>query len=136
MTFAHEVSHNLGAGHDVDENGYAIKGPLMGETLDNDITISDLKISQETKTDIENFFTKIKKGIRYELFKTMYNRTHIYLQKWPQDDQERFHQGYHQINCFKGKLNYSNDDRHFLKLRKDLENQEFPQKILLNRQLD
>ena len=38
LSFAHEVSHNLGATHEVDENGYAISGTLMGATLGNNIT--------------------------------------------------------------------------------------------------
>ena len=56
----------------------------------------------------------------------MNNRTHFYIHEWPQDDQDRLIQGYHEINCLKAKLNYSNDDKHFLKLRKDLENQVNP----------
>ena len=126
MTFAHEVSHNLGATHDVDEYGKEISGPLMGATLDKSVTISNLKISKKSKQDIRNYFTRVTKGVRYELFKTLYNRTHIYIQKWPQDDQARFKQGYHETNCFKDKLDYSNDNSHFLKLRKDLENQVNP----------
>ena len=126
LSFAHEVSHNLGATHDVDENGYPISGTLMGATLGNNITTSNLKVRKETKEDIGNFFTRVKKGIRYELFKTMYNTTHIYIHKWPQDDQARFIQGYHEINCLKAKLNYSNDDKHYLKLRKELEKQVNP----------
>ena len=35
-------------------------------------------------------------------------------------------QGYHRINCFKTKLDYSNDEKHFLKLKQDLENQVNP----------
>ena len=126
LTFAHEVSHNLGATHDRDENGYEISGTFMGATLGNKITTSNLIVSNETKEDIGNFFTRVKKGIRYELFKTMYNTTHIYIHKWPQDDQARFLQGYHEINCLKAELNYSNDDKHYLKLRKELEKQVNP----------
>ena len=126
LSFAHEVSHNLGATHDVDENGYAINGTLMGATLGKNATTSNLKVRKETKEDIGNFFTRVKKGIRYELFKTMYNTTHIYIHKWPQDDQARFLQGYHEINCLKAELNYSNDDKHYLKLRKELEKQVNP----------
>ena len=126
LSFAHEVSHNLGATHEVDENGYAISGTLMGATLGNNITTSNLKVSKETKEEIGNFFTRVKKGIRYELFETMYNTTHIYIHKWPQDDQARFLQGYHEINCLKANLNYSNDDKHYLKLRKELEKQDNP----------
>ena len=126
LSFAHEVSHNLGATHDVDEYGKEIIGTLMGATLGNNVTISNLKISKKSKQDIRNFFTRVEKGIRYELFKTMNNVTHFYIHEWPQDDQDRLIQGYHEINCLKAKLNYSNDDKHFLKLRKDLENQVNP----------
>ena len=126
LSFAHEVSHNLGATHDVDEYGKEIIGTLMGATLGNNVTISNLKISKKSKQDIRNFFTRVEKGIRYELFKTMNNVTHFYIHEWPQDDQDRLIQGYQEINCLKAKLNYSNDDKHFLKLRKDLENQVNP----------
>ena len=131
LSFAHEVSHNLGATHDVDENGYEISGPLMGATLGKDATISNLKVSKETKEDIGNFFTEVKEGIRYELAKTMNNNTYFFIQKWPKDDQDRFIQNHSRysryvINCLKAKLNYSNDDKHYLKLRKELEKQVNP----------
>ena len=123
LTFAHEVSHNLGAIHDEDKDGNAISGTLMGATLGNNVTISNLKISKETKKDIRDVFTNVTKGIRYELFKTL-DKT--FIKEWSQDDIVRVRQGYQEINCFKAKLNYSNDNKHFLKLKKDLENQVNP----------
>merc|ERR1719491_1603349 len=98
----------------------------MGARLGRNITISNLKIGNETKKDIGNYLTEIEKGIRYELYKTgktENNRTLFYINKWPQDDQDRFKQGYYRTNCFKDSLTYSNDDGHFMKLRQDLENQ-------------
>ena len=131
LTFAHEVSHNLGATHDVDENGYEISGPLMGATLGKDATISNLKVSKENKEDIGNFFTRVEEGIRYELAKTMNNHTYFFIDEWPEDDQDMIKQAYsryskHVINCLKAELNYSNDDKHYLKLRKELEKQVNP----------
>ena len=49
LSFAHEVSHNLGASHTVDKNGNIGHGTLMGKTLGNDITIPNLKIKQKSK---------------------------------------------------------------------------------------
>ena len=126
LTFAHEVSHNLGAAHDLDNYGKEISGTLMGATLGKNVTISNLKISNKSKQDIENFFTRVINGIRYELVETMNNDTHFYINQWPKEDQDRVKQGYMEKNCFKDKLGYSNEDRHFLKLRKDLENQVNP----------
>ena len=127
LTFAHEVSHNLNATHDRDEYGKEIIGTLMGATLGKDATISNLKVSKESKEDISNFFTKVIKGIRYELFKTLDNMGYItFTKEWSQDDINRLKQGYQEINCFKDKLDYSNDNSHFLKLRTDLENQYNP----------
>jgi len=125
LTFAHEVSHNLNATHDVDEYGKEISGPLMGATLGKNVTISNLKISKKSKQDIRDFFTRVTKGVRYELFKTLqdYPGYITFTKEWSQDDQDRLKQGYQEINCFKAKLDYSNDDKHFLKLRKDLETQ-------------
>ena len=127
LTFAHEVSHNLNATHDVDKYGVAVSGTLMGATLGNHIRLSNLTINPKTKTAIRNFLTEVGKGLRYDLFKTLDNLTPgtpIYSTKdWTQDDQNRFMQGYHRINCFKTKLDYSNDKKHFLKLKQDLENQ-------------
>ena len=121
LTFAHEVGHNLGASH----IGH---GTLMGETLGKDITIPNLKINQKSEQDIKDFLAKVEKGIRFELLEKEKDLPHIISSwpNWPKDDQERFSQNHHMINpvnCFKAKLNYSNDDKHFLKLRKDLENQ-------------
>ena len=129
LTFAHEVSHNLGADHDVDRNGYAVNGTLMGAILGNHVTISNLKISPKTKDAIGNFLTEVRKGISYDHAKTMHNNTHFYTHEWPKEDQNRFKQGHRKINCFKTTLGYSNDKKHFMKLRQDLENQVNP-KIL------
>ena len=126
LSFAHEVSHNLGASHTVDKNGNIGHGTLMGKTLGNDITIPNLKIKQKSKQDIKVFLAKVEKGIRFELLEKEKHLPMLAVYNWPQDDQERFSQNHHMINpvnCFKAKLNYSNDDKHFLKLRKDLENQ-------------
>ena len=131
LTFAHEVSHNLGADHDVDRNGYAVNGTLMGATLGNHVKISNLKISPKTKEAIGKFLTEVGKGISYDHAKTMHNNTHFYSHKWPKEDQNRVKKGYGKINCFKTKLEYSNDKKHFLKLRKNLENQ-VNSKILTN----
>jgi hypothetical protein len=126
LTFAHEVSHNLGAGHTVDKNGNIGHGTLMGETLGDDITIPNLKIKQQSKQAIKDFLAKVEKGMRFELLEREKDLPKLAVYNWPQDDQERFSQNYHKINCFKDKLNYSNDDTHFLKLRKDLKNQVNP----------
>jgi len=126
LTFAHEIGHNLDANHNLDKYGKKVIGTLMGAKLGRNITISNLKIGNETKKDIGNYLTEIEKGIRYELYKTgktENNRTLFYINKWPQDDQDRFKQGYYRTNCFKDSLTYSNDDGHFMKLRQDLENQ-------------
>ena len=127
LTFAHEVGHNLNATHDEDKYGMQINGTLMGATLGKHIKISNLKISPKSKTEIKNFLTEVEKGMRYDLFKTLHNFTHIYFTKeWTQDDVKRFNQGHHTINCFKTELDYSNDEKHFLKLKQDLENQVNP----------
>ena len=128
LTFAHEVGHNLNASHDEDKYGYAVNGTLMGETLGNHVRISNLKISPKTKTDIKDFLTEVRKGLRYDLFKKLQNYpgTFYPTKEWTQDDKNRFKQGHHTINCFKTKLDYSNDDKHFLKLKQDLENQVNP----------
>ena len=126
LTFAHEVGHNLNASHDEDKYGYAVNGTLMGATLGNHVRISNLKISPKTKTDIKDFLTEVGKGIRYDLFKTLHNFTHIYFTNFTQDDENRFKQGHHTINCFKTKLDYSNDKKHFMKLKQDLDNQVNP----------
>ena len=123
LTFAHEISHNLGADHDVDRNGYAVNGTLMGATLGNHVTISNLKISPKTKEAIEKFLTEVGKGISYEHAKTMHNNTYFFIHEWPKEDQKRVEKGYGKINCFKTILEYSNEKQHFLKLRKNLENQ-------------
>ena len=132
LTFAHEISHNLGADHDVDRNGYAVNDTLMGETLGNHVTISNLKISPKTKTKIKNFLTEVRNGIRYDLFKKLDNFPGMvyFTEEWTEDDQNRFKQaskqGHHRINCLKTKLDYTNDEKHFLKLKQDLENQVNP----------
>ena len=132
LTFAHEVSHNLGADHDEDKYGIPVNGTLMGATLGNHVTISNLTISPKTKTNIKIFLNEVRKGIRYDLFKTLDNfpGTVYFTKEWTQDDQNRFKeaskQGHHRINCFKNKLDYSNDEKHFLKLKQDLENQVNP----------
>ena len=112
----------------MDEYGKEISGPLMGATLGKNVTISNLKISKKSKQDIRDFFTRVTKGVRYELFKTLqdYPGYITFTKEWSQDDQDRLKQGYQEINCFKAKLDYSNDDEHFLKLRKDLETQVNP----------
>ena len=131
LTFAHEVSHNLGASHTVDKDGTIGHGTLMGETLGNDITIPNLKINQKSKQDIKDFLAKVQKGIRFELLEKEKNLPQIAVYNWPQDDQDRLNQEYsrysrYEINCLKAKLNYSNDDKHYLKLRKELEKQVNP----------
>ena len=83
LTFAHEINHNLGADHDVDRNGYAVNGTLMGATLGNHVTISNLKISPKTKEAIEKFLTEVGKGISYEHAKTMHNNTYFFIHEWP-----------------------------------------------------
>ena len=130
LTFAHEVSHNLGATHDEDEYGNEISGTLMGATLGKNVTISNLEISKKSQQDIRNHFTKVTNGIRYELFKTLDkypgNFQVNFTKEWSQDDENRLRDGYLEINCLKAKLNYSKDDKHYLKLRKELEKQDNP----------
>ena len=106
LTFAHEVSHNLGANHTEDKNGKIGHGTLMGETLGNDITIPNLKIKEKSKQDIKDFLAKVEKGIRFELLEKEKDLPHIISSwpNWPKDDQERFNQGYQNINCLKVKL--------------------------------
>ena len=106
LTFAHEISHNLGASHTVDKNGNIGHGTLMGETLGNDITIPNLKIKEKSKQDIQDFLEKVEKGIRFELLEKERDLPQLAVYNWPQDDQERFNQNYHRINCLKAKLNY------------------------------
>ena len=129
MTFAHEVGHNLGATHDVDKYGKEVSGPLMGATLGKNITISNLKISKKSKKDINEFLANVEKGIWFDLLQKEKKLPALEIHTWPQQEQERFNKNetlMNYINCFKTKLDYSNDEKHFLKIRNNLENQVNP----------
>ena len=129
MTFAHEVGHNLGATHDVDKYGKEVSGTLMGATLGKNITISNLKISKKSKEDINDFLANVKKGIRFDLLQKEKKLPALSIHVWPQEEQERYNKKemlMNYINCFKTKLDYSNDEKHFLKIRNHLENQVNP----------
>ena len=126
MTFAHEVGHNLGATHDVDKYGKEVSGTLMGATLGKNITISNLKISPKSKKDINDELANVEKGIRFDLLQKEKKLPALEIHTWPQQEQDKFNKKemlMNYINCFKTKLDYSNDERYFLKLRKNLENQ-------------